>query len=153
MSDALNFDDLSPVEIPVKLSNKEYVLREASGDAAVKWRNAQVRAARMVDGKVSGVGDIADSEPLLVSLCMWEVTTVSGTRREVPVPLHVVRSWPARVVSTLFEKIKEISGLEGTETEETIRKRIAADSRKIREMRKAAVKTGVDSSNSDPTSH
>lgn len=104
MTDAMVFEDVAPLTVPVTIGKDEYVLKEASGDAACRWRNAQLRAARMVEGKITGVGDIADTEPLLVSLCLF-------TREGKPVPLATVRAWPNRVQKALFERAKAISHL------------------------------------------
>ena len=109
---AMSFDDLTPIEIPVSIGGKKFLLREATEDAAVKYRNKLAAAGRMVDGKVVGIGDIADAEPLLVSLCLLELYEVNGPdglpqQRERPVLLSTVRGWPAKVVKAIFDKCME----------------------------------------------
>lgn len=117
------FEDLTPIEVPVKIEGKSYILREASGDAACKWRNAQLRAARMERGKLANIGNLADCEPLLVSLCLFEVIDAnrSITRN---VPQQTIRNWPSRVQKALYDRALKISGLdtevEDEEQEETI---------------------------------
>ena len=70
----LDFDDLAPVTVPVTLGKRKYLLREASEDAACKYRNASLAGAEIsnVSGQVTvrRVGSMADVEPLLVSLCL-----------------------------------------------------------------------------------
>lgn len=123
----IEFDSLAPIEVPATIAGKQYLLREASEDAACKYRNAAMRAARFNDrGKVSSIEGVADVEPLLVSLCLFELTgdgkchlghTVPGER---PVPIDELRRWPAKRVKTLFERIKDISDLgEKKEDEES----------------------------------
>lgn len=120
----LNFDDIALIEIPVKIGSKRYVLREATGDAACKYKNAQMACAKFnADGKPAGVGNMADTEPLLVSLCLFEVDD-QGQPLKTSVPLQTVRGWPARIQKALFEKVQAISQLEIKETKETLTEKI-----------------------------
>jgi hypothetical protein len=106
MSDGLNFDDLTPVEIPVTISGKSYFLLEATGDASCKYRNAQLAATQLgPDGKPIGIRGMADVDPLLVSLCL-----VDENRK--PVSVATIRAWPARVLEALAKKVKSISGMD-----------------------------------------
>lgn len=115
-TDELNFD-LTPVEVPVTIGGKAYVLREASEAAACTWKNTAISKARVRDGKVESLGNLADQQPLLVSLCLFE----SGEPgKEKPVSLQTVKSWPSRVVSALFDRAKAMSKLGEDETPETV---------------------------------
>jgi hypothetical protein len=60
---------------------------------------------------------LANVEPLLVSLCLFR-------ENGAPVLLATVRSWPARVVKSLFEKAKEISDLGEERKEEEAAKNV-----------------------------
>lgn len=101
----LNFDLLTQ-KIPVTIDGVKYELREATGGAACRYRNACVACTSFgPDGKPNGVHDIADVEPLLVSLCLY-------TEQGQPVPLKTVLGWPARVVSALYREAKAISDLD-----------------------------------------
>lgn len=103
--DPMKFD-LDEVVIPVSVGDKEYVLREASGQAAVTWRNAIFSKTKLgPDGKPIGFGAMAEIEPLLVSLCLY-----NGDGRNVPE--QEVRKWPARIQKALFERAKDISDLD-----------------------------------------
>lgn len=107
MIDELNFDDLTPIELPVSVAGKRYVLREATEAAACQWRNAMMQATELgSDGKPTRVRNLADTEPLLVSLCLF--TAEEGK----PVPVATIKGWPARVVKRLFEKVKDVSDLD-----------------------------------------
>lgn len=113
MTESFVYDD-PEVEIPVSIRGVAYVLKEASGDAAAKYRNACLRATRVgKDGKFSAVDGIADVEPLLVSLCLF---TQEGKR----VSDSVVRGFPSKAVKALFDKAKEISGLNEVSNKDTI---------------------------------
>ncbi len=118
--------DLTVTEVPVTISGEKYVLREASGDAACRYQNAQVACMRMTDGQVSKVTAIADTQPLLVSLCLLKLVQKpdsDGVEKRL-VSISTVRSWPSRVVKDLFETAKEISGLEEAVTERELLGRV-----------------------------
>src|SRR5262249_48389219 len=126
----MEFDSVIPVEVPVRIGDERFVLREASEDAAVRWRNACARCARMVDGKVVAVGDIADTEPQLLSWCLYEGETIRLLPDGSPDPKHLVsaqriRRWPARVVKALYDEARRISGLDERDTRKTLLDRIA----------------------------
>jgi hypothetical protein len=147
----LDFADLAPIEVPVKVNGvPKYVLVEASGAAAVAYRNMVSKAAKMVDGKVTGLDGIADAEPLLVSLCLSPVDDAAYKRDGVVratrannndlVTLHVsrVKAWPYRFQRALFDKVMEISpDLREKDTPESVRKRIAELQAKLAELEAA----------------
>jgi hypothetical protein len=120
VAEEMVFDDVSPAEVPVVIGSARYVLREANEDAACKFRNALLRCTRPgPDGRPTTYDGVADTEPLLVSLCLYaadEGGRVRPDRDGRPdhrhlVPLATVRSWPARVVKALAAKVQEMSGL------------------------------------------
>lgn len=106
ISQAMDLDALLTTEIPVKFKAQTYTLCQASEESVIKFRSAQLRDAKMVDGKLqANLSQIADSQSLLVSLCLKDAT---GN----PVAQSILKTWPAPVVKQLFEKAKEISDLE-----------------------------------------
>lgn len=133
----LDFSDLEPKQTEVfKIGPNNYVLREATEDAAVKFRNAGMRGMRMVDNKVVGMDGVADAAPLLVSLCIFQVLEGNGKDPIYKtVKLETIRSWPTRIVSRLFDIAREMSGLDEDDNEETILKRIEKDNKKLYELR------------------
>ncbi len=138
MSDQLEMNfDLTPITVPVTIGGKKYVLKEASGDAAVKYRNCLLKATKLgPEGKPSSIDGMADAEPLLVSLCLFQIATSvnklgDAVTAELPVPIHVVRGWKNQVQKGLFARIKEISDLDENETKEILEKRLAETQRKL----------------------
>ena len=114
MTDELDFDDLVEIEVPIKVKGKDYILREASSQAACAYRNAMIRCTTLgPDGRATRMDNIADTEPLLVSLCLFQT---DGK----PVDLGTIRSWPTRVVTALYDKAKEISSLNEVPTEKEL---------------------------------
>lgn len=111
------FNDIVPIEVPVTINRERFILREATEEAAIKFRNACMAGARMEDGKVVGVSNMAETQALLVSLCLFA--------DDKPVPPSVIKRWPSRVVKSLFEKAKEISQLDEKETRATLEDKMA----------------------------
>lgn len=106
MSEELNFNDLKLIEVPVTIEGKKYTLRETDGEASVTYDNALLDSGVLgPDGKTTRYLGLANRQPLLVSLCLFDE---SGER----VPEAVVRSWPGRVQKRLFAKAREISRLD-----------------------------------------
>lgn len=105
----IDFSDLKPVAIHLKnLLGKNYILREASGAAGTAYQNAMMSAARVDnDMNIKGVSNLADIEPLLLSMCLFEVTPTG----EVPVSLTQVKLLPNRVQKQLYAIAREISDL------------------------------------------
>lgn len=131
----LSFDDLEPRSLVVMLKQVPHLLVEPSESDVCRWRNAQIREAKMVNGKVAGIGNVADTEPLLVHYCLFqilkpelvEVDGETGNRayngprdgnhiRQVP--LATIRGWTGRLVGKLFEAVKELGELNDKESPE-----------------------------------
>ena len=113
----IRFDDITPIEEKVFIGGEEYLLRETSGDASVKYDNARLDRYEYQDGKLAKVKDLGDLEPLLVSLCLFM------SDGKTPVSELTIRSWPARVQKSLYNRAREISGM--NETPKTIKEQIA----------------------------
>jgi len=119
VADELVFDDLEPVEVPVTIGKRKYVLREASEGAAVKFRNVSMRGARMdTESKVVTLGEVAEAEPVLVAACLCPVDGTGKVRYDpggnpITCTLQQVLAMRPSTVKALFAKVKEISpGLE-----------------------------------------
>ena len=122
MTDSLDFNDLTPIEIPVSVAGKSFILREADGDTATKYSNTLTSSFTLgLDGKPSKIGNIADIEPLLVSLCLFPVDN-NGNVSPQHVKESVVRKWPARILKEIYAKAKEISELDKTEEDNAAKK-------------------------------
>lgn len=153
-----DFANLAPAEVPVKnLFGHNYVLVEATEDAAIRFRNRAAQSAKVADGKVVGVEAVADLQVLLLSMCLVELNA-DGSRKTRPdgtswcVPQDVIRRWPSRVVRPLFEKAKEISALGELESPEAVRKQIDRLQDLLAEMEEGPSKNGSGRANGTSTS-
>jgi hypothetical protein len=62
------------------------------------------------------VKGLADLEPMLVSLCLFD-------EQGKPVPAAFVREWPSRVIKAIYDECKRISQLdEAAETADDLKK-------------------------------
>ncbi len=113
MSNEFDFGDVTFAEVAVVIpGGGECVLRQASGEAAIKYRKQIMGGMRMEDGKVGGnVTSMAAGEPLLVHLCLYDV----DNKR---VPLTKIESWPYPVMKKLYDKAMEISDLNPDDTKD-----------------------------------
>lgn len=111
----LDLPGLEPVAVEVDFGGKKYVLREASEEAAIAYKDFIAAASKLNDnGKLVGVSGVSGSESLLVSKCLFELYEHGGAAKERPVLLSVVRSWPSRRVRPLFDRVMAISEIWGT---------------------------------------
>lgn len=131
-----NSEDLTPHEETFTIGPRSFLIREADEAAIVKWRNSQVKASKLdqATGRII-IGEVADSDPLLISLCLFEKTEKDGKETLSPVPLSVITKWPNRVTKKILDRIKEISELNEDDTEEGLTKRLAALSEKLLQLR------------------
>lgn len=133
------------LEVPKKINGKLYVVREADGDTAAQFRGMQMSHLKISEGKAAGIlPGLSNSELFLVSKCLFEVippTDKGVTRRAVP--LAVIKLWPDRITSRLFDVAQEISELKEVETIESLRKKIA-DHQKELDKLLAAKEAGKD---------
>lgn len=134
--------DLTPVEIPITLSGEKYFLTEAPESVAIAYRNANIRGAKLTDGKVTGIDGIAEADAILVAGCVAQCDRSTGRLRRDPngdpitVEVRAVKRWPARVVKRLAEKIKDISDLrEQPQTEADLEKVIKESQDKLAALR------------------
>jgi hypothetical protein len=135
MSEPLVFDDLEPRSEAFKMGGEQYVLREPTEKAAVRYRNAIAKATRFgPDGKPSGMGDIASADPVLLSDCLFRVTD----KGEQQVSTDEILTWTARKVKPLMARLKEMGELDDRETPESIDEKIA----RLQEQRAALAGEG-----------
>jgi len=136
MTDELRLD-ATPIEIPVSIGDKPYVLCEADEATAVAYRNAQVRGASVDSkGQMIQLGSVGGIEPLLVSRCLLQlVLKDDGTEmKRLPVSEKVILKWPSRIVRPLFDKAKQISQLDEPVTLDGLYKQLAQIQERIAEM-------------------
>jgi hypothetical protein len=142
MSDPVHdFEDLAPIEVPWTLPpayGGNYVLREASGDAAIAWRSCQMKGLTLdktSNQMTFGNSGIAESEAVLLSKCLYSadkqfrVKTLNNGDYDPKalVPLRQILGWPNRVMKRMYDKLMEISPdlKDHPETVEQIDKQIA----------------------------
>lgn len=150
--DELNFDDLEPIELPTLIEGGKYILREASGKAANTYQNFQTNGMTLSDsGKPKTVSGLADSEPLLVSMCLFNADLDDHGefqkddngrfKKGKLVPLSVITFWPVRVQSGLHDKLTEISGLKvAGDTKEGLEKEQADLAQRLQTLEEKAAK-------------
>jgi hypothetical protein len=122
----LRFDDITPIEEKVFVGGEEYVLRETSGDAAVHYDNARLACYEYQDGKLARVHDLADLEPLLVSLCLFDSSGLG-------MPEKKIRGWPSRVQKAMYERAREISSM--NEPSQSLEKQIELLQKQLEEAK------------------
>lgn len=126
-----DFSDLTPQTATVEIGGRSFVLKEATEDQAVKFKNMSAKAAKFKDGDLTGIEGAANVEPYLLSLCMVEI---DPDGKEKPVLESFVRTLPSRVVSPLFDWVRDASGLGGKDTVESIDKKLAELTKKRAEL-------------------
>lgn len=107
--------DVTLREVPVRIGGHDYVLREASEAAAVEWRNSQLAGVTFdpTSGKPKTVNGVASIEPTLVSRCLFRIGPDGKTT--IPVNIKTISGWPQAKVKALYDKVKELSGLDEEE--------------------------------------
>ncbi len=134
MIESLNYD-LALIEIPVTIGDKKFILREAMEDAACQYQNALFHGMILGEsGKPVKIRNMADTEPLLVSLCLFDAELNTN------VSLETVKALPSRIVKDLFNKAKEISGIDEADTRESLRDEQEALNKRIKALDDAAAK-------------
>jgi hypothetical protein len=112
-SQPLNFDDLTLIEEPVTIAGEPYVVREANGDAVLKYKGMILANLEFLDGKPTKIkAGFSAGDSLLVSLCLFK-SLPNGKFQTVPI--QTIQSWPNRVVKTIAKRIKKISDLKDSD--------------------------------------
>ncbi len=128
--------DLEMVEIPVKIGKEDYILREASESAVCKYRNALLKATKLgPDGKLASIDGMADVEPLLVSLCLYEKYDHKGEKKERLVNIQKILAWKSSIVKDLFANCKKISEIDDDETAESLNKQMEELKEKMEKLK------------------
>ena len=86
---------------------KEYTLRTMLGKDATTWKNKRTEALRMSKGDVTGFKGLANLDPLAIHFCLY-----SGDKQ---VPVSVIEQWHPKIIETLAEAAKDMSGLSSSE--------------------------------------
>jgi hypothetical protein len=125
----MEFTSLARTQVPVTIGERRFILLEGSGDVAIKYRDAVLaKVNSLKDGKVDRLAGLATVESYLLSMVLYDCTETEGVLPVLndgsPDPKALVsqthiRSWPNRIISSLYERAKQISGLNPVEEKET----------------------------------
>lgn len=141
MSDSFDFNDLSVIEIPVSISGKKYVLREADEETAAIYNNARLKGIPVKDSEVVGLPeDVGGIQSLLVSCCLFHLDN-NGKATSQHVDRDIVKRWPSKVVKPLFVKAKEISELDDKSDLKSLEKQRNDLDKTIRNLKEEEEKT------------
>lgn len=125
-SETMVFDDLEPISVKVEIKKVQYVLKEADEAASIKFRNFMSRNVTYQEGGVARIENQGEAPALLVSLCLFKVSQ-DREGKDVHVPVHIadIKKWKTSLVSSLYRKARQISGMDDEEeTVESIDKQI-----------------------------
>jgi len=119
------FDSPEPIEIPVTIGAKNYLLKEAPEALYARYLNELSKASKVsedANGNRSVIHETTfNTEAQLVSFCLFEKTESGGLKS---VDVNAVRSWPHRIVKPLFERAEEINGSGKRRTAEQLEREI-----------------------------
>ena len=137
----LDLGDQGITEVSVRFRGKDYLLREASSQAACRFRDAMMRTTKVDDGKVVGYSaSWGEAEMLLVSQCIFQKHADNG--QWVPLggneqqALLTIRQWPQAATQKLLDKVRDISGMNDMDTEEIVEKRIEMLTKQLEALRR-----------------
>jgi len=95
-------------EKPVTIAGEDYVLVELDGKARDSYLNNVGGRMRVnAEGKPSGLKNFDGLQASLVAASLRKI--IDG--KQIQVKATTVQSWPAKVVSALFDAAKELSAL------------------------------------------
>lgn len=107
----LDFSTLTVEDLPVTGPNGEkFILRVADGEAGTRWRDWNMTHTKAGADGISAlpVEGLAEAAPILVAGCLFRV--VEGKEPQ-KMTKEEVKKLPYKMINALFEKAKDISGL------------------------------------------
>lgn len=132
----LDFSD-EEVIIPVPVRDKEYFLKEISGEDALSYKNEVARCAKFnAEGRMTQTVGLPATQSLLVSFCLYEADGITR------VDVKEVRKMPQKAVQGMFMTILKVNNMAGVETLEELKKERFELDERIREMEEAQEKLG-----------
>ena len=113
----LSFDEvlqnlkIEPYSERFTFQGSGYEVREATAEAVVAYREKIFSGVSRGkdENQVTNLSGLPVSQCLLVSKCVFEVS--NGQPLATSVPMQTVMKWPERVVKSLYDWIKRVSGL------------------------------------------
>lgn len=113
------FDSFERKEVPVLIKGKHYTLKEMSMETGIKVRNAQIQAAVVVDGKITGTKGYSHIDKVVLSECLFDD---SGKN----VPMNVIGEWSDQLCTKLVKTINQLSGVGLDEEVEQLEKQLTS---------------------------
>lgn len=100
----MNYEfNLEPQTQSVTIGGRSYEMREMDSTLSARYKNAMIACGELgTDGKPRRFQGLADLEPLLVSLCLFD-------DQGQPVALETILKWPGRVVQALHGIAKTLN--------------------------------------------
>lgn len=111
------FDSVAPIKVHVRLGDQDWWLHEATGGDVATWRNAQLAEMKMIDGKLTSMGNAADNEAHLVGLCLKNAKGENAGRQ-------FAKELPSKVLSALNKRLRQISEIDPEPTPDQLREQI-----------------------------
>lgn len=99
-------------EVPVKIGDEKFILKEADGLIAVTYRNevmSRTRALQNANGAIKPKDGLAGIEPMLISMVLF---TEDGSA----VAKSRIQGWSNAVQRALFDRAKALGSLEEKRT-------------------------------------
>ena len=114
--EALVFDSLEPIVVPVKVGSKEYVLLEATEGVYAKYMAMQLKITKIVESpdgsKHSSFDGASELDALLISLSMYELKAGTGEKEgekvRVGVNVNESKGWKRSITKELAHTIRKI---------------------------------------------
>ena len=119
-SEVLKFN-LDLESIPVELESPEtgkvhkYLLKEMTGVARDQYMTFITKRLKTDESGETTVSSFEGLQSNLLHSCLYKV---DDNGKESPVPIGTIQKWPSRVVEALFNRAKELSGMEDGAAEE-----------------------------------
>lgn len=111
--------ELVLAERPVTIGNEQFVLMELDGLGRDTYLNDVGHRVRLdKEGKAAGVKNFKGMQAALLTMALRKEV---GGKRQV-VSINEIQTWPAKVISSLFDAAKELSNL-GKEKGEPLEKK------------------------------
>jgi hypothetical protein len=127
--------DVVGASVAYEIEGKEYVLRPAKGGGVIAYRKAVMKASQAgPDGTRQVSGEVFDTEPYLVSLCLYQVTD----KGEVPVPQSTITAWPNHLMKEMYADARRVTELDDKDTPESLEEKIL----KLQEEREKLLANG-----------
>lgn len=107
----LDFGNLAPIEVSItNLFGKNYILREPTDDAVLRYQGASLGSARIEDGRViqTNLGKLQEAESQLVADCLHPVDDDGKAMHGKGVVVGIIRAWPRGVRNSLYERLKQM---------------------------------------------